>query len=223
MPFYVPPEQQMKDRAEFARKGISRGRSLVACQYQDGILFVAENLSNTLRKISEIYDRIAFAGVGKYNEFDQLRQAGVRAADLKGYQYARDDVDARSLDNQYAQMMGHIFTHDQKPLEVEILVAEIGYDASQDRLFHILYDGTVMDESRFSVLGGDADPISERMNTSFTVGATLSAALKACAQSLSGPDKTLAAVDLEVAVIERGNNRRCFRRIEAIEATSLMG
>ena len=138
MPFYVPPEQQMKDRAEFARKGISRGRSLVACQYQDGILFVAENLSNTLRKISEIYDRIAFAGVGKYNEFDQLRQAGVRAADLKGYQYARDDVDARSLANQYAQMMGHIFTHDQKPLEVEILVAEIGYDASQDRLFHIL-------------------------------------------------------------------------------------
>ncbi len=223
MPFYVPPEQQMKDRAEFARKGISRGRSLVACQYQDGILFVAENLSNTLRKISEIYDRIAFAGVGKYNEFDQLRQAGVRAADLKGYQYARDDVDARSLANQYAQMMGHIFTHDQKPLEVEILVAEIGYDASQDRLFHILYDGTVMDESRFSVLGGDADPISERMNASFTVGATLSAALKACAQSLSGPDKTLAAIDLEVAVIERGNNRRCFRRIEAIEATSLMG
>ena len=223
MPFYVPPEQQMKDRAEFARKGISRGRSLVACQYQDGILFVAENLSNTLRKISEIYDRIALAGVGKYNEFDQLRQAGVRAADLKGYQYARDDVDARSLANQYAQMMGHIFTHDQKPLEVEILVAEIGYDASQDRLFHILYDGTVMDESRFSVLGGDADPISERMNASFTVGATLSAALKACAQSLSGPDKILAAVDLEVAVIERGNNRRCFRRIEAIEATSLMG
>ncbi len=223
MPFYVPPEQQMKDRAEFARKGISRGRSLVACQYQDGILFVAENLSNTLRKISEIYDRIAFAGVGKYNEFDQLRQAGVRAADLKGYQYARDDVDARSLANQYAQMMGHIFTHDQKPLEVEILVAEIGDDASQDRLFHILYDGTVMDESRFSVLGGDADPISERMSSSFTVGATLSGALKACAQSLSGPDKTLAAVDLEVAVIERGNNRRCFRRIEAIEVTSLMG
>ena len=223
MPFYVPPEQQMKDRAEFARKGISRGRSLVACQYLDGILFVAENPSNTLRKISEIYDRIAFAGVGKYNEFDQLRQAGVRAADLKGYQYARDDVDARSLANQYAQMMGHIFTHDQKPLEVEILVAEIGYEASQDRLFHILYDGTVMDESRFSVLGGDADPISERMNASFSAGATLSAALKACAQSLSGPDKTLAAVDLEVAVIERGDNRRCFRRIEAIEATSLMG
>jgi proteasome alpha subunit len=223
MPFYVPPEQQMKDRAEFARKGISRGRSLVACQYLDGILFVAENLSSTLRKISEIYDRIAFAGVGKYNEFDQLRQAGVRAADLKGYQYARDDVDARSLANQYAQMMGHIFTHDQKPLEVEILVAEIGYEASQDRLFHILYDGTVMDESRFSVLGGDADPISERMNASFSAGATLSAALKACAQSLSGPDKTLAAVDLEVAVIERGDNRRCFRRIEAIEATSLMG
>ena len=223
MPFYVPPEQQMKDRAEFARKGISRGRSLVASQYLDGILFVAENPSKTLRKISEIYDRIAFAGVGKYNEFDQLRQAGVRAADLKGYQYARDDVDARSLANQYAQMMGHIFTHDQKPLEVEILVAEIGYQTSEDRLFHILYDGTVMDESRFSVLGGDADPVSARMSTSFTEGANLSVALKACAQSLSGPDKTLTADELEVAVIERASNRRCFRRIEVAETTSLMG
>ncbi len=223
MPFYVPPEQQMKDRAEFARKGISRGRSIVACQYQDGILFVAENPSKTLRKISEIYDRIAFAGVGKYNEFDQLRQAGVRAADLKGYQYARDDVDARSLANQYAQMMGHIFTHDQKPLEVEILVAEIGHEVSHDRLFHILYDGTVMDENRFSVLGGDADPISERMNTAFVANATLSIALKACASSLSGPDKTLAAEDLEVAVIERDASRRSFRRIESAEVTLLLG
>ncbi len=223
MPFYVPPEQQMKDRAEFARKGISRGRSIVACQYQDGILFVAENPSKTLRKISEIYDRIAFAGVGKYNEFDQLRQAGVRAADLKGYQYARDDVDARSLANQYAQMMGHIFTHDQKPLEVEILVAEIGHEVSHDRLFHILYDGTVMDENRFSVLGGDADPISERMNTAFVANATLSIALKACASSLGGPDKTLAAEDLEVAVIERDASRRSFRRIESAEVTLLLG
>lgn len=223
MPFYVPPEQQMKDRAEFARKGISRGRSLVACQYSDGILFVAENPSNTLRKISEIYDRIAFAGVGKYNEFDQLRQAGVRAADLKGYQYARDDVDARSLANQYAQMMGHIFTHDQKPLEVEILVAEIGHEPANDRLFHILYDGTVMDENRFSVLGGDADPINERMNTAYSVGANLSAALKACVAALGGPDKTLATDDLEVAVIERGTSRRSFRRIESTEVTSLLG
>ena len=126
MPFYVAPEQVMKDRADYARKGIARGRALVAVRYADGIAIVAENSSETLRKVSEIYDRIAFAGVGRYNEFDQLRVAGVRAADLKGYQYSRDDVDARSLANQYAQILGQIFTHEMKPMEVEILVAEVG-------------------------------------------------------------------------------------------------
>src|SRR5215468_3723379 len=126
MPFYVPPEQAMKDRADFARKGIARGRSLVAVVYDDGIAITAENPSNTLRKVSEIYDRIAFAGVGRYNEFDQLRVDGVRAADLKGYQFSRDDVDARSLANQYAQILGQIFTHEFKPMEVDLLVAEVG-------------------------------------------------------------------------------------------------
>src|SRR6187455_3873278 len=163
MPFYVAPEQVMKDRADYARKGIARGRAMVAVRYADGIALVAENPSNTLRKISEIYDRIAFGGVGKYNEFDQLRVAGVRAADLKGYQYSRDDVDARSLANQYAQMLGQIFTHEMKPMEVEILVAEVGEGDSPDQLFHILYDGTVIDERRFCVLGGDADAIAARL------------------------------------------------------------
>ena len=133
---------------------------MVAVRYLDGIALVAENPSNTLRKISEIYDRIAFAGVGKYNEFDQLRVAGVRAADLKGFQYSRDDVDARSLANQYAQILGQVFTHEMKPMEVEILVAEVGADGAADQLFHILYDGTVMDGGRFSVLGGDAEAIT---------------------------------------------------------------
>ena len=137
MPFYVAPEQVMKDRADYARKGIARGRSLVAMICAEGILICAENPSNTLRKISEIYDRIAFAGVGKYNEFDQLRVAGVRAADLKGFQYSRDDVDARSLANQYAQILGQIFTHEMKPMEVEIVVAEIGENPRGDQLFHI--------------------------------------------------------------------------------------
>jgi proteasome alpha subunit len=142
-PFYVAPEQLMKDRADYARKGIARGRALVALRYLDGIAVVAENPSETLRKVSEIYDRIAFAGVGKYNEFDQLRVAGIRAADLKGYQYSRDDVDARTLANQYAQILGNIFTHELKPMEVEILVAEVGVEPASDQMFHLLYrDGS---------------------------------------------------------------------------------
>ena len=224
MPFYVAPEQVMKDRADYARKGIARGRALVAVRYLDGIALVAENASNTLRKISEIYDRIAFAGVGRYNEFDQLRVAGVRAADLKGFQYARDDVDARSLANQYAQILGQVFTHEMKPMEVEILVAEVGIESSGDRLFHILYDGTVMDEQRFSVLGGDAESITTRFKeVPLDVdGVELSAAVRAATSSLSGPDRTLQAEDLEVAVLSRSNGRRCFRRLDDTEVARLL-
>src|SRR4051795_12984763 len=213
MPYYVAPEQVMKDRADYARKGIARGRALVAVRYADGIAIVAENSSETLRKVAEIYDRIAFAGVGKYNEFDQLRVAGVRAADLKGYQYSRDDVDARSLANNYAQILGQIFTHEMKPMEVEILVAEVGYAPGDDQLFHILYDGTVMDEVRYSVLGGDADAITGRMHDTWADSASLGDALAVATRALAGPERNLGADDLEVAVLSRSNGRRCFRRL----------
>jgi proteasome alpha subunit len=224
MPFYVAPEQVMKDRADYARKGIARGRAAVAVRFVDGIALVAENPSNTLRKISEIYDRIAFAGVGKYNEFDQLRVAGVRAADVKGYQYSRDDVDARSLANNYAQILGQIFTHEMKPLEVEILVAEVGPTAEADQLFHILYDGTVLDERQYSVLGGDAEAIGGRLSASYVDAMTLADVLRAATKALAGPERTLAADDLEVAVLARGNGRRCFRRLpDDVVATALQG
>ena len=214
MPFYVAPEQVMKDRADYARKGIARGRALVALRYVDGIAIVAENSSETLRKVSEIYDRIAFAGVGRYNEFDQLRVAGVRAADLKGFQYSRDDVDARSLANQYAQILGQIFTHEMKPLEVEILVAEVGQTPDGDQMFHIQYDGTVFDHKDHTVLGGDADAILSRLTESYNEGLDVRSAVRTGASALAGPDRTLPAADLEVALLSRGNGRRCFRRLD---------
>ncbi len=222
MPFYVAPEQIMKDRADYARKGIARGKSLVAVTYRDGILLCAENVSNTLRKISEIYDRIAFAGVGKYNEFDQLRIAGVRHADLKGYSYSRQDVDARSLANQYAQILGQIFTHEMKPMEVEILVAEIGEEPGSEQLFHILYDGTVNDESRCSVLGGETEAISERLENAYESGLEAGPALRCAAGALGGSDRTLAADDLEVALLDRNLGRRCFRRLEMAEIDAFL-
>src|ERR1700733_9122102 len=167
MPFYVAPEQVMKDRADYARKGIARGRSLVACTFADGILLCAENPSKMLHKINEIYDRIAFAGVGKYNEFDQLRVSGIRHADTKGYAYSREDVDARSLANLYAQYLGQVFTHEMKPLEVEILVAELGTGLRPNQLYHIAYECTITDQERFAVVGGDADTIAEREGTAW--------------------------------------------------------
>jgi proteasome alpha subunit len=223
MPFYVAPEQVMKDRADYARKGIARGRSLTALTYADGILICAENSSNTLRKVSEIYDKIAFAGVGKYNEFDSLRIAGVRAADLKGYSYSREDVDARALANQYAGILGNVFTHEMKPMEVEILIAEVGAEPAHDQLFHILYDGSIVDEKRFSVLGGEAEAIAERLGEAYQADASLADALKAATGALAGPDRTLVADDLEVAVLARTAARRAFRRIEDAELEGLLG
>ena len=214
MPFYVAPEQVMKDRAEYAQKGIARGRALVAAVYDHGVLIVAENPSRTLHKISEIYDRVAFAGVGKYNEFDQLRVAGVRHADTKGYSYSREDVDARSLANLYAQYLGQVFTHEMKPLEVEILVAELNPEGSAHQLYHIAYDGTVVDEVGFAGLGGDADTITSRLSASYEQGWGLAAAVRSCVAALAGPDRSLVAADLEVAVLEQGTNRRAFRRVQ---------
>ena len=223
MPFYVAPEQVMKDRADYARKGIARGRSLIAFRFDQGIAICAENTSSTLRKVSEIYDRIAFAGVGKYNEFDQLRIAGVRHADMKGYSFSREDVDARSLANQYAQSLGQVFTHEMKPMEVEILVAEIGHaeDGSEDQLFHILYDGTVMDEDMSVVLGGKTDTISDRFGD-FDSSPTLKEGLQRAVAALAGEERDLAADDLEVAVLERGTERRAFRRLSDSEISSLL-
>ncbi len=223
MPYYVAPEQVMKDRAEYAQKGIARGRSLAATVYDQGVLIVAENPSRSLHKISEIYDRIAFAGVGKYNEYDQLRVSGVRHADTKGFAYSREDVDARSLANLYAQFLGNTFTHEMKPLEVEILVAELGDRGAPDQLYHIAYEGTITDEERFAVLGGDAETIAERVGAAFDASWDLAGALSATVGALAGPERTLGPTDLEVAVLSRQNGRRTFRRISDDELGRLLG
>ncbi len=222
MPMYVSPEQLMKDRADYARKGISRGRAAVACTYADGVLLCAENPSNTLRKVGEIYDRIAFVGVGKYSEFDQLRIAGVRHADLKGYSFSRDDVDALWLANQYAQILGQYFTHEMKPLEVEMIVAEIGEESASDQLFHLLYDGTVMDTRGFVVIGGEADAIRGRMEEGWGQEMPLSAAVSVSVSALAGLNRTLVPDDLEVAVLSRENGRRAFGRLEGGDLAGLL-
>ena len=218
---YVSPEQLMQDRADYARKGISRGRSLAAVEHQGGIALVAENASSTLRKVSEIYDRIAFGGVGRYNEFDQLRIAGVRYAELKGYQYSREDVDARSLANQYAQMLGQIFTHEMKPMEVEIVVAEIDSDGTPE-LYRIQYDGTVADEQHWCCIGGDSEAVRDRLSDGWSQELDRDAAVRLAVQALAGPDRSISADELEVAVLTAGNGRRCFRRLVDAETEGLL-
>ncbi|MEI7859669.1 MAG: proteasome subunit alpha [Acidimicrobiales bacterium] len=222
MPYYVAPEQVMKDRAEYAQKGIARGRSLVATTFDEGIVIVADNPSRSLHKISEIYDRIAFAGVGKYNEFDQLRVSGIRHADTKGFAYSREDVEARSLANLYAQYLGQVFTHEMKPLEVEILVAELGNELRPPQLYHIAYEGTITDEDRFAVLGGETEAVAAALDEAWTATWSLSEALKAAVTALAGPDRTLTAGDLEVAVLAEGNGRRAFRRLVDEELATLL-
>ncbi|WP_048553309.1 proteasome subunit alpha [Nostocoides japonicum] len=219
MPFYVSPEQLMKDRADFARKGIARGRSVVVLGYDHGIAFVAENPSRALHKVSEIYDRIAFAAVGKYNEFENLRVAGVRYADLRGYSYDRSDVTARGLANAYAQTLGTVFIQESKPYEVEIVVAEVGTTAEEDQIYRLTYDGSVADEHGYVVMGGAAEPIdqalSERWHPGMTLGDALTLAVELLGKDGNGgdADRQLGPAQLEVAVLDRNRPRRTFRRI----------
>jgi len=222
MPFYVSPEQFMKDRADYARKGIARGRSLVALECEPGVLIVADNPSRTLNKISEIYDRIAFAAVGLYSEYQALRIAGVRMADLKGYSYSREDVSAQEIANAYAQTLHQVFTHEVKPYEVELLVAGIGQEAGENDLYHILYDGVVMDEQNYSVLGGQAEQINETLQSEYAVDADLTTSLKLGARVLGPDDTPLTADQLEVALLDRARPRRAFRRIPRDELETLL-
>jgi len=224
MPFYVSPEQQMKDRADYARKGISRGRSVVVLQYDDGILFVADNPSRALHKISEIYDRIAFAAVGKYNEFENLRLAGVRYADVNGYMYDRSDVTARGLANAYAQTLGTIFTEQNKPYEVELVVAEVGDDAESDQIYRLTFDGSVADEHGFVAMGGAAEAVGAALKERYADGASLSEALKVAIHALQQQDaeRVLEAKSLEVAVLDRNRAQRLFRRLPASRIDQLL-
>ena len=218
MPFYVSPEQIIKDKADYARKGIGRGRSVVVVQYRDGIAFVAENHSRALHKISEIYDRIAFAAVGKYNEFENLRVAGVRLADTRGYAYDRKDVTGRGLANAYAQTLGTIFTENPKPFEVEIVVAEVGDAPADDQMYRLTFDGSVADEHGFVAMGGSADRITTRLEQSYAPDLPLDQALAVAIEALGsdnedGAVRTFSADQLEVAVLDRTRERRLFRRL----------
>jgi len=229
MPFYASPEQLMRDKSEYARKGISRGRSVVVVTYSDGVLFVAENPSTALHKISEIYDRIGFAAVGRYNEFENLRMAGVRLADIRGYSYDRRDVNGRWLANTYAQTLGAIFTEQHKPFEVEICIAQLGDIPDQDELYRITYDGSVADEPGFVAMGGQVDSISgvlrERHHHDASLGDSLTLAVEALGSvgGEAGQRREIPADRLEVAVLDRVRPGRAFRRITGSALTSLLG
>lgn len=234
--FYVSPEQLMKDRADFARKGIARGRSVVVLSCRDGMALVAENPSPTLHKIGEIYDRIAFAAVGKYNEFESLRQAGVRYADVRGYSYDRVDVTARGLASVYAQSLGTVFTAEQKPFEVELAVAEVGEGESADRIFRLNFDGSIADEAGFLAMGGKADLVQAVLDQVWAPGAELGQALRWAVAALEAPrqdaasatpQEPLTAALLEVAILDRKVTRvhgshRAFRRLSDAEVAELL-
>jgi proteasome alpha subunit len=218
VPFYVSPEQLMRDRADFARKGIAKGRSAIALQYADGILFVAENRSPALHKVAEIYDRMAFAAVGRYNEFENLRIAGVRLADMRGYSYDRRDVTGRALANAYAQTLGAIFSSGgEKPLEVEILVAEIGGSTAEDQIYRLTYDGSIADVRGYAVMGGSAEQVADYVGEHYQDGISLAGALRLAVDAL-GHDGTevrqLTPDQLEVAVLDRTRTQvRKFKRM----------
>jgi proteasome alpha subunit len=224
MPFYVSPEQIIKDKADYARKGIARGRSVVVLQYDDGILFVAENPSRSLHKVAEIYDRIGFAAVGKYNEFENLRVAGVRLADMRGYAYDRRDVTGRSLANAYAQTLGSIFTETTKPYEVELVVAEVGEAPQDDEIYRLTFDGSVADEHGYLAMGGQAEGIADALSRTWRPGMSLEDAVSAAVSALGASgDGPPGPAQLEAAVLDRTRPRRTFKRLSPERIAEILG
>ncbi len=243
MPFYVSPEQQMRDKSDYARKGVGRSRSSVVLQYAGGILMATPNASTVLHKISEIYDRIAFAAVGRYNEYEVLRKAGVTYADLTGYSFDRGDVTARGLANWYAQQLGTSFTESMKPYEVEIVVAEVGARPDDDQIYRISWDGSVSDEPGFVAFGGQADQVSAALKEAFSDNMSLTEALGAALTALTAPASAppaasgaaaasstaangapaeLTAAQLEVAILDRARAHRTFRRLQGPRLEELL-
>src|SRR5215211_1578973 len=232
MPYYASPEQLMRDRSEYARKGISRGRSVAVVTYVDGVLFIAENPSSTLHKVSELYDRIGFAAVGRYSEFESLRVAGIRLADVRGYSYNRRDVTGRVIANAYAQTLGEVFTQQMKPFEVELCVAEVGDTPESDQLYRLTFDGSIVDEPDFVVMGGQADAVTANLRQNFTHGLGLAEALRVGVQALSavspataangGGHEQLPAEQIEVAVLDRRRPKRAFRRVVGAALAALI-
>ena len=225
LPFYVSPEQLMQDKAEYAQKGIAKGRSIIAIEYRDGVLFVADNPSTSLFKISEIYDNIAFSGAGKYSEFESLRKAGIQHADLKGFMYSREDVTARALANGYSQTLGTIFSQELKPFEVEILLAQVGDGPEQTEFYRIAFDGTIVHEKQFVAIGGRSDALVSALRAAGSSGdpLDLKAVLAKCIQALetaTGQNVSLHA--LEVALLDRTRTGRKFRRVALDEAESIL-
>jgi len=223
LPYYVSPEQMMQDKAEYARKGIAKGKSIIALEYAGGVLIVAENPSASLNKVSELYDRIAFAGAGKYGEFERLRKEGIRYADMKGYAYGREDVTAKSLANAYSQVIGNIFSMEIKPLEAEILVLEVGEEADANELYRIAFDGSIADEKGYTSIGGQAEELKLFLKDKFAGGLGLEAALQMATRALeAAASQKVKAATLEVAVLDRARLGRKFRRLPQAELRAMV-
>jgi proteasome alpha subunit len=220
-PFYVPPEQLIKDRAEFAKKGVQRGKPIVVIEYDEGILLIGENPSRSLHKIAEIYDEVAFAGVGRFNEFETLRVAGIRYADVKGFAYARADVTGKGMANAYSQTLGQIFTHEVKPYEVEVIVAELGTD--ENHIFHVRFDGTLRDDHGYAVIGGDEDAIKERLSADYRPNLDLAGAIGVATTAIAAnTEDDIDPVNWEAAVLDSSLGRRKFRRLAGEEVASAL-
>ncbi|HXN05998.1 MAG TPA: proteasome subunit alpha [Nitrospiria bacterium] len=222
LPYYVSPEQIMQDKAEYAKKGIAKGRSLVVLEYGDGVLFVADNPSSSLNKISEIYDNIAFAGAGKYSEFENLRKAGIRHADLKGYMYSREDVTAKSLANSYSQSIGTIFSQEVKPLEVEILVAGVSEEGKGNEIYRIDFDGSINVEKGFTVIGGKFEEVKNEIKNRFSADQPLKKAFQMALGALEAvSSQKLPPSGVEAAVLDRKRQGRKFKRLSVAEITEI--
>jgi proteasome alpha subunit len=231
-PYYVSPEQIMQEKEDFARKGIEKAKEVIALEYQDGIVMVAENPLATVFKISEIYDRITLAATGLYPDYEALRVAGIQAAEVKGFTYNREDVTAKWLTNVYSQHIGAIHRQaDAKPLEIELLLCEIREDASSsNRIYHLSFDGTFWEDNRYAVIGGRAEKITANLEDKYTEGLDLNGAVKLAVKVFETLEAEvgnehpyeITADTIEAAVLDETRNRRKFRRLLPDELNEIL-
>ena len=150
---------------------------------------MAPNPSRALHKISEIYDRIAFAAVGRYNEYENLRKAGVTYADVTGYQFDRRDVTARGIANWYAQQLSARSSprSQQAVSRLRSSSPRRQKAPADDQIYRITFDGSVADEHGFAAIGGQADQVSTVLKERYSDGMSLIEALSAALAALAAP------------------------------------
>ncbi len=180
-------QQTLRQKADYVLDRLREGSPVVGISAQEGVLLCTVRRSQ--RKIFEIYDRLAFAGLGNPSDLEAVRQLAVDFAHAEGFQRSPQDVSIQRVVG--FAVSPALKRHFSDPLRLPLvlcgLFAQVG-DASGDDLFYILnYDGEFSLVKHYAAVAGAAH-VAERMKEALgdlkkppTYEAALEAAIRAWA------------------------------------------